>query len=125
MPKLVTDLGHLLIPVKDMERALAFYRDILGFQVEGKENPVWTVIGVPGGRLTLYRQPQLSPIALGPEGEWSPFELHVANFEEAADLLESEGFRVVREDAHIGAAWDPFGNVLRLHDHREEASSGD
>lgn len=120
MAKIVTDLGHLLIPVKDMDRALDFYRDLLGFQVEGEENPVWTVVAVGDGRLTLYRQPKLPAIALGPEADWSPFELHVANFEEAADFLESQGVRVMREDEHIGATWDPFGNVLRIHDHRKE-----
>lgn len=125
MPNLVTDLGHLLVPVKDMDSALAFYRDLLGFQVEGEENPVWTVVAVQGGRLTLYRQARLPPIALGPDGRWSPYQLHVANFKEAADLLESEGHRVMREDDHTGAAWDPFGNVLGLHDHREAESRGD
>ena len=119
MAGLVTDIGHLLVGVEDMERALAFYRDLLGFEVVGKPDPMWTVLSVPGGKLTLYKQDPVTPIALGEEGRATPLSLHVANFEEAVEVLERGGQRVEAGDAHHGLVWDPFGNVLELHDHRQ------
>ena len=116
---IVKDIGHFLLPVDDMDEALAFYRDLLGFQVVGKGSPVWTVIEAKGGQLTLWRTSEIPKVALGPKGDSSPFEVHVESFEGAASQLEAKGIRVQRNGAHGGTIWDPFGNVLRLHDHLE------
>lgn len=102
-----------------MKQALSFYRDLLGFTVEGKVDPVWTVIGASGGRLTLYRQKEFHPIAIGPDGGGTPFIFHVTDFGKAASALESNGMRVKRETKHSGVVWDPFGNAIGLHDHLE------
>lgn len=117
---LIQDFGHVLLRVDDMEKALAFYRDVLGFRVVGKENPVWTVVEVPGGQLSLWRVRDVVPLAVGPSSRESPINLHVANLDEAAGLLERKGVRVHREDANSGMIWDPFGNVLGIHDHRDD-----
>jgi catechol 2,3-dioxygenase-like lactoylglutathione lyase family enzyme len=119
MAGLVSDIGHILVGVEDMERALAFYRDLLGFEVVGDASPMWTVVTVPGGQFTLYKQEAVTPVALGEEGVATPFSLHVDNFEEAMETLEAHGERVEPGDPHHGVVWDPFGNVLELHDHRE------
>ena len=116
---IVQDIGHLLLPVDDMDKALAFYRDLLGFRVVGKGSPIWTVIETKGGQLTLWRTSEIPKVALGPKADSSPFEFHVDNFERASLDLESKGIRVRRNGAHAGTIWDPFGNVLRLHDHLE------
>ena len=116
----IQDIGHLILPVDDMPKAVAFYCDLLGFRVVGKGNPVWTVIETQGGQLTLWRTPDLAKVAYGPQGEDSPFEFHVEDFEKAATRLESEGVRVKRFTAHAGVVKDPFGNAFRLHDHRED-----
>jgi len=116
----VKDIGHVVIPVDDMEKAIAFYRDVLGFRVVGKVNPVWTVVEVSGGQLTLYRNSKLPKVAGGPGGEGTPFEFHVDDFEKAASFLQSRWIRVKKEGANAGTVWDPFGNALRLHDHRAD-----
>lgn len=116
---IVQEIGHLILPVDDMKKALSFYRDVLGFRVVGKENPVWTVIETKGGQLTLWRTDEVPKVVLGPEGDASPFDFHVDNFEVGAKALEAKGVRVRRNGAHSGKVWDPFGNVLGLHDHRE------
>jgi len=115
---LVTDIGHIVIAVKDMEASLSFYRDLLGFSVVGEVTPVWTVIETPGGRLTLYREEHSPPLALGVNGEATILNFHVANFEEVADFLVSKGVKVKRDGVSGGVAWDPYGNVIGLHDHR-------
>ena len=120
---LVSDIGHITIPVREMKKALRFYRGLLGFVIEGKENPVWTVITTQGSRLTLFRQKDFPPLALGSKGEKTPFLFHVKDFSKAADFLESRGVRVKREGEHEGIVWDPFGNVLGLHDHLGSSES--
>lgn len=115
---LIQDIGHLLLQVGDMEQALRFYRDTLGFGVPGKVDPVWTVVSTKGGAITLFARKEPVPCALS-DG-WSPFELHVADFEEAATTLERGGYTVQRKSANLGLVQDPWGNVLRLHDHRED-----
>lgn len=119
MPGVVSEIGHIVIPVEDMDRTLAFYRDALGFPVVGKTDSVWTVVDARGTHLTLYRQPDSPRVALGPEGEDSPFFFHVDHFPRAAATLEKGGYRVKRTGEHEGIVWDPSGNVLGLHDHRK------
>ena len=114
---LVQDIGHIVLEVGDMDKALRFYRDTLGFQVPGEVNPTWTVVTAKGGALTLYRKKSPIPCALRKSG--SPFNVHVANFEVAADAIERAGYAVHRKGQHGGYVKDPWGNVLWLHDHRE------
>ena len=120
MPRpLVSDIGHIAVPVREMKPSLRFYRDLLGFTVEGKENAAWTVIAMKGARLTLYRPKDLLPVALGPAGDGTPFLFHVKDFGTAAEILELKGVRVKRDGKHSGVIWDPSGNALGLHDHLE------
>jgi catechol 2,3-dioxygenase-like lactoylglutathione lyase family enzyme len=119
----VSGIGHIVIPVHDMQLALGFYRDALGFGVVGEENPVWTVVDAKGASLTLFLQDDSPRIALGKDGDESPFFFHVSNFLDSATELEKRGFRVKRLDGNQGIVWDPSGNVLGLHDHRTESRS--
>jgi len=120
MPKpLVSDVGHIVVPVREMNQSLRFYRDLLGFTVEGKKNAAWTVIAMKGVRLTLYRPKDFLPVALGPAGDGTPFLFHVKDFGKAAEILKVKGVRVKREGKHSGVIWDPSGNALGLHDHLE------
>jgi len=116
---IIQDIGHLILPVDDMPKALGFYRDLMGFRVVGKSSPVWTVIEVQGGQITLWRTDKLAKVSYGPAGEDTPFEFHVEDFGKSADLLERKGVRVKRASPSSGVVWDPFGNVFRVHDHRE------
>ncbi|HLM70982.1 MAG TPA: VOC family protein [Thermoplasmata archaeon] len=123
MVGIVSGMGHIVVPVHKMAPAVKFYRDVLGFKVVGKVDPVWTVVNAKGVELTLFRTTDPARIALGKEGEDSPFYLHVANFPRAAAALEKKRFRVKRFDDRQGIVWDPSGNVLGLHDHRKRAGS--
>lgn len=118
MPRVVSEFGHLIRNVKEMDSTVHFYRDVLGFPVVGKLNPVWTVVNAQGVKLTLFLQPRGPRLAFGRRKDDSPLYLHVQNFDKAATALESSGYRVVRVDPHQGVVWDPAGNLIGLHDHR-------
>ena len=115
---IVQDIGHILLEVGDMEQALRLYRDALGLAVQGPVDPTWTVVTAPGGSLTLFRKK--SPIPCVRKGGGTPVDLHVANFEEAAATVERAGYEIERRDAHGGSVRDPWGNLVGLHDHRED-----
>ncbi len=120
---MVLDFGHFILQVGNVEEALRLYRDSLGFElIPERSQPVWTVLKTKGGELTLYQPAKVIPLVLR-DGENapldSPLELHVANFEEAADHLEKKGYKVKRSGKHDGTLIDPWGNRVRLHDHRE------
>ena len=115
---IVQDFGHLTFEVGDMDKAIRFYRDALGFTVAGKVDPVWTVLATKGGTLTLYRKKDPIPCSLRNGG--SPLNLHVADVTKAAEALERAGLAVRRGDENSGFVTDPWGNVLGLHDHRKD-----
>ena len=59
MPK-VTSLGHLGFYVRDIERSVAFYRDILGLQVSDR-SPRGAVFMTAQGRLAEHHELYLAP----------------------------------------------------------------
>ena len=105
------------VPVTDMERAVAFYRDTLGLPqtVEG---------GFPefklGDNVFLYL---IDPTAIGgsftaPHG--APIALRVADVAETRAELEARGVEFVDETydtgvCHMAPFSDPDGNRLMLH----------
>src|SRR5436309_7797215 len=109
----VQDIGHILLPVDNMEKALAFYRDLLGFRVVGKGSPVWTVIETKGGQLTLWRTSEIPKVARRPKGGPSPLELQVEHFQAAAADLVAKGIRTCRTGEHAGTRWNRLGAVRR------------
>jgi predicted enzyme related to lactoylglutathione lyase len=111
-------MGHVILEIGDMETALRLYRDALGLAVQGSVNATWTVVAAAGGSLTLFRKK--TPVPCVRKDGGSPFDFHVANFEEAAAAIERAGYEVLRRDAHGGSVRDPWDNVIGLHDHREE-----
>lgn len=117
MPKLVSDIGHIILQVGDMDEAVNLYCGMLGFEPK-ERSPEWTVIATKLGELTLYKTPKITPLILR-GADVSPISLHVFNFEEAANLLEKKGYSVKRKGKNSGTLTDPWGNMLDLHDHRK------
>ncbi len=117
---LVTDIGHIILQVRNMEEALRLYGDILGFEVvkEQSSSPAWKVLKTRGGELTLLRVEKPVPLVLRDE-EATPITVHVASFEAAADRLEQQGYKVKRSSKNSGTLVDPWGNLVGMHDHRE------
>jgi predicted enzyme related to lactoylglutathione lyase len=104
------------VPVQDMDRAKAFYRDTLGMH-----SPDWD-LGFPEietGNVSLYL---VDPTAMG--GEFSPHTAHVAlrvdDVAEARRELEQRGVEFaggIRDSGvcHMAFFKDSEGNQLMLH----------
>ena len=91
------------IRVDDLQKGRAFYGDLLGLPVE---EVTGDYVDFPGFSLTLRRD--------------APLEFHVDDFGKAAKQLREANAEVHEEGEHQGKVRDPFGNLLGLHDHRED-----
>ena len=105
MPKLISDIGHIILQVGDMDEAVKLYRDTLGFELK-EHSPEWTVIATKLGELTLYKTPKVTPLVLR-GADVTPISLHVISFEEAANQLEKKGYSVKRKGKNSGTLTDP------------------
>jgi catechol-2,3-dioxygenase len=115
LSKLVTDIGHIILQVGNMDEAIKLYRDVLGFELK-EQSLEWSVIATKLGELTLFKTPKITRLVLR-DADVTPISLHVSNFEEAAERLEKKGYSVKRKGRNSGTLTDPWGNMLELHDH--------
>jgi catechol 2,3-dioxygenase-like lactoylglutathione lyase family enzyme len=115
MDNLVERTDFVSVPVQDMERAKAFYRDVLGMH-----SPNWD-LGFPEietGNVSLYLT---DPKAMG--GEFAPhtafIALRVADVAEAKRGLEERGVTFAGEHdtgvCKMAFFNDSEGNALMLH----------
>lgn len=113
MPKIV----HFEIPVDDPERAVAFYHDVLGWEMsQYEEQPYWLVRagaeGEPGADGALVSREALhsSPVVIA----------GVANIDNTLSQARKSGGEVVQGKLPIpGMGWsayvrDPEGNTIGL-----------
>lgn len=74
----VAGLFHVGIPVFDLERAIAFFRDLFGFQVVAEMGPVSadSVVGVTGARLrAVLLDGPAGRVELLKGDQWPPADL--------------------------------------------------
>ena len=120
-PPPVTGISELVLEVSDLDRARAFYRDVLGFEEtlygEGRDGRYWYLVG-DSARLGLWT-PQTG-LAGGRGGAHVHFAFHVAD-EALDDLLERLRHRDAEVEGPIqlgpGRALyvtDPDGNVVEF-----------
>jgi catechol-2,3-dioxygenase len=116
----VTGVSELVLEVLDLERAVRFYRDVLGFPlVAEREDRAWLMLG-DRTRLGLWT-PQVG-LARGRGGLHVHYAMHVdeADFDACVGHLTSRGHppEVVSfdDDGRGRAAYveDPDGNIVEL-----------
>ena len=128
------------LPHDDPDAALAFYRDILGFEVRGDVGyggKRWITVGPAGQPSTSI---VLHPAALGPgpvtdderrtivqmmaKGSYAAIILATGDLESTFARLKASGAEVVQEptDQPYGvrdcAIRDPAGNLVRINERR-------
>lgn len=126
---MIGGLAELVLVVRDVRASVAFYRDLLGLELEREHNDDWAWFRMPdGSRLACTRATLLfsehSPRTDLPEGKRLAGPVHFAlRCEEPAPALErlkDAGIEVhgPTEFAWMGArswyAYDPDGNLAEL-----------
>lgn len=115
--------------VDDVERAIGFYRDLLGFEVEMHPVPGFAALSRDDLRLYLNAPGAGGAGGAGraggsPEpGGWNRFQLEIENLEQFLGPLREAGarFRGDRVEGQGGAqilVEDPSGNVVELFERK-------
>lgn len=114
-------MSHVSFPVRDLERALAFYRDVLGFRPIPRPD-----LGVPGawlqaGDAQVHLIQRFPGVALGePPPSLNPAAQHVAfavdDYDAALAALRRHGIEALETSVALGQMWvqDPDGHVIEL-----------
>jgi catechol 2,3-dioxygenase-like lactoylglutathione lyase family enzyme len=115
----VTGVNELVLEVADLDRAAAFYRDVLGLPIVERwedRQAVWVMAGART-RIGLWT-PQVG-IAGGRGGAHVHYAMHVAesDYDEAVASLRDRGQDVHEEhfgDSRAAYVTDPDGHVVEL-----------
>lgn len=115
-------LHHASLLIADTERALVFYRDLLGMEVCAERPDLgfpgaWLEVG-EGGQIHLLELPNPDPVQGRPEhgGRDRHVALRVEGLEELRGRLEAAGvpFTMSRSGRAALFCRDPDGNALEL-----------
>ena len=120
-PPPVTSISELVLEVRDLEAASAFYREVLGFEEtmygEGREDRRWYLVG-ESARLGLWTP--RDGIGGGRGGAHVHFALHVpaGEFDAVVARLEEAGIELAASVEFSGERavfiHDPEGNVVEF-----------
>lgn len=114
---LITGVDFVCLPVTDLDRAVAFYTEVLGLP----ERARWgsrKAVEVQAGNLTLVLW---DPEDFGMQRHGSgPVALHTDDYEAAKAALEAAGVTFLTDTIDSGVCFqgifqDPDGNPLTLH----------
>ena len=130
-------IHYAFLPHVDADASLAFYRDMLGFEVRndvGYGEMRWITVGPPEqpGTSLVLEPPAADPAVTEPErrtiaemmakGTYARITLATADLDATFDRLQASGVDVVQEpiDQPYGvrdcAFRDPAGNLIRLNE---------
>lgn len=108
--------GHIELPISDPQRALSFYRDALGCEIEAIQGERFIWIKLFG--VSVLLNPQLTPAATDHN-----LVLYAAKVESVVEDLRERGVSF----QHIHNCWcfsDPDGNRFQLVDPGDDHSGG-
>jgi len=107
-------VAFVMYPVTDMQRAVAFYRDKLGFAPSGLSNDFWVEFDVNGTTFGLGNFPQV-----GSPGTAQSLAVEVNDMETTRAELAAGGVETTEpfetQICYISTVRDPDGNTIVLH----------
>ncbi|EJN36385.1 fosfomycin resistance glutathione transferase [Pseudomonas sp. GM80] len=113
---MLTGLNHLTLAVSDLQRSLAFYRDVLQLRVEATWD-AGAYLSLPGLWLCLSLDP-LRKSEPGADYTHYAFSLESADFASFVRRLKAVNVKAWRDNRSEGASFyflDPDGHKLELH----------
>ncbi len=109
-----TRIAFVMYPVTDMERAVAFYQDVLGLRKSGIDQPYWVEFEVAGTTFGVGNFEQV-----GKPGTAQSLALEVADMTQFRAALTRGGVESSEPYetpiCFISAVRDPDGNQIWLH----------
>jgi catechol 2,3-dioxygenase-like lactoylglutathione lyase family enzyme len=109
----VEQVDFVAVPTRDYERAVAWYRDVLGLSVSEYAS---TEVETPNVTVTFWKPEEQGGLFVPNE---NGIALRVADVEAAVEEARAAGAEVMGiEDTgvcHMGFVKDPDGNVVILH----------
>ncbi len=122
----VNELDHVYYWTADMDRSVAFYRDVLGLRLIRREGESWAMFDAGGRQFALHGAVEGRPVR--PGGAAAVFAVHdldraKARLAERGVELEHEGD--VEGYARFASFLDPDGNTVQIIEYaRPQAGSG-
>ncbi|MEX5663823.1 fosfomycin resistance glutathione transferase [Pseudomonas neuropathica] len=113
---MLTGLNHLTLAVSDLNRSLAFYRDVLQLRVEAAWD-AGAYLSLPGLWLCLSLDPLRKAEACSDYTHYT-FSLNAADFSTFVAKLKAANVREWRDNRSEGASFyflDPDGHKLEAH----------
>ena len=123
----LTELGHILVRVLDLERSKKFYKDVLGFTIL-EEDPEHggTFLSLPGQShcIDLFQTKDLDVAQRQTPGVRGLGHIAFrvaseADLKEASDSLRAHGVEILRTIDHVSQKSiyfeDPDGNTLEIY----------
>jgi len=109
---------RVLIYVEDMDRAISFYRDVLGFKPLGGVEGVNYEFETSGPPVVLHKGGKASKDPRGLNGPVPSFQ--VSDIKQIADIYKERGVRIVQDVLEVSHGWIAFiadleGNVIQIY----------
>lgn len=116
---------HFTIPVSDLDRSQAFYRDILGLEVVDRAPPPFDLLFMKSADDFVVLAKSKNPIDPNPgEERWvhHAFRVDLDAYEAAHAFLVENGVRIIHEEERVDGVFrgkqchfhDPDRNVLEI-----------
>jgi catechol 2,3-dioxygenase-like lactoylglutathione lyase family enzyme len=115
--------NHAMVYVKDVERALGFYRDLLGFKLiddfRYENKPVYARLRAPGGDGTIALHQAGPDASVASDGVRLYFE--VRELDDFCRKLQQKGFYITKLPSMMPWGWrhaylnDPDGHEISLY----------
>ena len=109
---------RVLIYVEDLDRAISFYRDVLGFKPLGGVEGVNYEFETSGPPVVLHKGGKASKDPRGLNGPVPSFQ--VSDIKQIADIYKERGVRIVQDVLEVSHGWIAFiadleGNVIQIY----------
>jgi predicted enzyme related to lactoylglutathione lyase len=116
---LLFDARRLLVYVEDLERAVEYYRDVLGFKPLGGVSGTNFEFATSGAPLVLHRDGRAAAMPRGRVGFVPSFQVQTG-IHDLIETFRKRGVRVVHEVLEVSHGWVAFisdleGNVLQIY----------